>query len=156
MTRPTMTRLTAATLAVAFTITASATHLAAQDRVLPRADNMSTVEDRTVMSVAGDVLTDTGPIAMDPVPVEDPVGLNFAAIGEPIITLGGERVGAVSGVTSGADGTLARIEVALDPRMPGNLDSIVLSARGAERTQDGLVLTLSRDEVLQMIEANAS
>ena len=151
-----MTRLTAATLAVAFLIPVTTIPAIGQGRTLPNADSTPTAADRTVMSVASDVLTDRGAIEMDPVPAEDRQGLDFAAIGEPIITVGGERVGAVSGVTSGIDGKLTRIEVALDPRMPGSLESIMLSARGAERTEQGLVLTLSHDEVLQMIEANAS
>lgn len=120
------------------------------------AQNVSPPQDRTVMNVAGDVLTDPGRIAVDAVQANDEPALTFAAIGEPILIVDGRKIGEVAGVATDREGRLRTLMVNLDDSLPGNLDRIALSARGAARTQDGLVLTLGRAEVYQLIEANAS
>jgi len=128
------------------------TGLSAQEFVPP----MTVAENRTIMNVAQDVLTDEGPIKLDSQPVTQTEGLTFAAIGESILTVEGERIGKVHDVSAGTNGQLRSVKVALDEDMPGTLDMISLSAQGAERTQGGVVLTLSQNEVYQMIDANAS
>ena len=114
-----------------------------------------TAADRTIMNVSSDVLTDQGPIKLDPTPRMND-SLAFAAIGESILTVEGEKIGQVQHVSAGADGHLKTLTVELDDDLPGMLDSIALSAEGAARTQGGVVLTLSQAEVYQLLDANAS
>ena len=114
-----------------------------------------TTADRTIMNVSSDVLTDQGPIKLDPTPRMND-SLAFAAIGELILTVEGEKIGQVQHVSAGADGHIRTLMVDLDDGLPGMLESISLSAEGAARTQGGVVLTLSQAEVYQLLDANAS
>lgn len=153
--KPIATLLAPLALAMA---TSAFAQTAATDPVFlppPALDGVRTAEDRTIMNVARDVLTDRARIAMDAVPQQDGPALTFAAIGEPVLTVSGETIGAVTDVTQDADGELRTLTIDLVDALPGSLDSLSLSAAGAARTSQGVVLTLSQDELHQMIEANS-
>ncbi|WP_316015354.1 hypothetical protein [Roseobacter sp. HKCCA0434] len=114
--------------------------------------------DRTVLGVTSQLLTEDGPILLDP--VERPAPLTFAAIGEPVVTSDGIRIGEIERVDGISNGSVSQLTVDLDETvtqsLTQSLDQLTIAAGGTTRTEDGLMLTLDTLEVKQLLEANGS